>query len=141
LPASNSFTDGRQRASALPLDQSLPPELRLHHPWEYRRFFNQSQVVRLSECTVFRVQNDLGHFRLGITLKSRGRSVDRNRVKRQIRESFRQQRAGLGAYDYNVVIPGHRKMLHPYPTKLGQCLMRELAPALAGELRHAVAKR
>lgn len=75
--------------------------------------------------------NELGHFRLGITLKARGSSIERNRVKRQIRESFRAQADVLGSFDYNVVISGSRKMAHPYHLKLGACLRRELARAFA----------
>jgi ribonuclease P protein component len=80
---------------------------------------------------IFRVPNDLGHFRLGITLKARGSSIERNRVKRQIRESFRTQAAILGSYDYNVVISGSKKMAHPFHLKLGACLRQELARGLA----------
>lgn len=109
----------------------MSPAKRLHYPWEYRRFFDRSQVIRLSECTIFRIPNELGHFRLGITLKARGMSVERNRVKRQIRESFRARVTDLGSYDYNVVISGAKKMAHPYPKKLGACLRRELASAVA----------
>ncbi len=103
---------------------------RLHHSWEYRNFFNQSEVFRLSECTVFRIPNSVGHFRLGITLKARGSSLERNRVKRQIREAFRTQQASLGNYDYNIVIPGHKKMSYPYPEKLGLCLRERLTDAI-----------
>lgn len=110
---------------------SFPPKYRLHYSWEYRRFFQNSQVIRLSRCTLFRVPNELGHFRVGISLKSRGRSVDRNRVKRQIRESFRLLRDYLGAFDYNVLIPAHRKMLPPFPRELGICLREELPKVLA----------
>ena len=88
-------------------------------------------MFRLSECTVFRVPNDLGHFRLGITLKARGSSVERNKVKRQIREGFRTHAEILGSFDYNVVISGSKKMAHPYPRKLGACLRQELANAVA----------
>jgi ribonuclease P protein component len=73
----------------------------------------------------------LGHFRLGITLKARGMSVERNRVKRQIREEFRKNADVLGSYDYNVVISGTKKMAHPYPRKLGACLRKELRNAVA----------
>ena len=78
---------------------------------------------------MFRVKNDLGHFRLGITLKARGSSVNRNRVKRQIRESFRTHAEILGSYDYNVVIPAAKKLVHPFPKKLGESLRRELKNA------------
>jgi ribonuclease P protein component len=110
--------------------QSFGYALRLHYPWQYKRFFSNSQVIRLSECTIFRVPNDLGHFRLGITLKARGSSVERNRTKRQIRENFRLLRAVLGSFDYNVVVPGHKKLAFPYPQKLGRCIQSELPRAL-----------
>jgi ribonuclease P protein component len=102
--------------------QKLAYENRLHYPREYRRFFSQSEVLRLPECAVFRIKNDLGHFRLGITLKARGTSIQRNKVKRAIREAFRLQKAGLGSYDYNVVVPGTKKMAHPFHLKLWDCL-------------------
>jgi ribonuclease P protein component len=88
-------------------------------------------VFRLKECTIFRIPNELGHFRLGITLKARGTSLDRNRVKRTIRESFRTQSEILGAFDYNIVIPGTKKLVRPYAEKLGACLMKDLKIALS----------
>jgi ribonuclease P protein component len=110
--------------------QSFGYALRLHYPWQYKRFFSNSQVIRLSECTIFRVPNDLAHFRLGITLKARGSSVERNRTKRQIREQFRLLRPILGSFDYNVVVPGHKKLAYPYPEKLGRSIQSELPRAL-----------
>ena len=95
-----------------------------HNVWNKEKGFDQAQVIRLSECTIFRIRNDLGHFRLGITLKARGTSVERNKVKRQIRENFRINADALGSFDYNVVIPGTKKMAHPYPRKLGACLRK-----------------
>jgi ribonuclease P protein component len=120
-----------RRKSPASSSQSLSHERRLHHNWEYRRFFNQSELFRLSECLVFRIKNDLGHFRLGITLKARGTSLERNRVKRQIRENIRKLAAQLGSFDYNVVVPQTKKMSHPYPKKLGACIREELGRALA----------
>jgi ribonuclease P protein component len=106
--------------------QAFPPSRRLHYPREYRLFFSGAEVVRLRECTVFRIANSFGHYRLGITIKSRGRSIDRNRVKRQIREAFRHKEADLGSFDYNVVIPSSKKMLMPYPIRLRACLDTQL---------------
>jgi ribonuclease P protein component len=68
---------------------------------------------------------------LGITLKARGTSIERNRVKRQIRESFRKMAPLLGSYDYNVVVPGTKKMAHPYHRKLGTAIRGELPAKLA----------
>jgi ribonuclease P protein component len=67
---------------------------------------------------------------VGITLKARGSSVDRNKVKRQIRETFRNLTPFLGSFDYNVVIPASKKMVHPFPRVLGLSLKEELRNAL-----------
>jgi hypothetical protein len=32
----------------------------------------------------------------------------------------------LGPYDYNIVIPGHKKIDYRYPKKLALCLRHEL---------------
>jgi ribonuclease P protein component len=49
--------------------------------------------------------NDLGHARLGVTVSKKvsARAHDRNRIKRQIRESFRKHRETLNGYDVVVV--------------------------------------
>ena len=83
-------------------------------------------------CIVFRIPNDLGHFRLGITLKTRATSVERNRVKRVVREQFRRLAPELGSYDYNVVIPRGKTLSFPYPEKLQTVLSTEFRHALGG---------
>lgn len=109
----------------------LSYERRLHHRWEYRRFFDGSQSYRLSECVVFRIVNDRGHFRLGITLKARGSSVERNRVKRKIREEFRILAPALNGFDYNVVVPVTKRLTRPYPEKLGASIRSEFPRAIS----------
>ena len=106
------------------------PSRRLHYPREYRQFFQKSEVFRLPECVIFRIKNDLGHYRLGITIKARGLSVDRNKAKRQIREAFRTHEHYLGSFDYNVVVPGTKKTGHPYPRLLAQCLKERFLDVL-----------
>jgi ribonuclease P protein component len=103
---------------------SFGPEYRLHYHWEYRRFFQGSEVLRLRECTIFRIPNHLGHFRVGITIKAKCNSVARNRVKRAIRESFRHLKDRLGSHDYNVVVSG-RKLDHVYAGALRRTLLEE----------------
>ena len=77
---------------------------RLHHRREFLQFFTGSEVYRLALSSVFRRQNTLGHFRLGVTFKVRLSSVERNDIRRRVRESVRRLAPGLGSYDYNVVI-------------------------------------
>lgn len=141
-----SSADGRKAASGssrLSPRNKVPSSLfslsysrRLHYPREYRRFFGESEVFRLRHCVVFRVKNDLDHFRLGITLKARGTSLERNRVKRQIRESFRLFPARLGAYDYNVVIPGSKKLSFPFHQQIGQSLKEEIPRVFTPDSNH-----
>lgn len=103
---------------------------RLHSRHEFLRFFGRSEVFRLSECIIFRIPNELGHFRLGITLKARGSSIERNHVKRQVRESLRNLALLLGNFDYNVVIPATKKLTFPFHRKLGESIRNELPDAL-----------
>ncbi len=115
-------------ASLLKLLQSnfsFGPEYRLHYHWEYRRFFQGSDVLRLKECAVFRIPNNVGHFRLGVTIKAKCNSVERNRVKRVVRESFRMLKDRLGSYDYNIVISGSRKLDFEFARRLRKSLGEE----------------
>lgn len=77
---------------------------RLHQRREFLRFFEGSEVHRLVRCAVFRVPNACGHFRLGVTFKTRMNSVERNAIRRRIREAMRRMAPELGAFDYNVVV-------------------------------------
>jgi ribonuclease P protein component len=102
---------------------SLPYPFRLHQRQEFFKFFEGSTVARLRNVIVFRVPNDLGHFRLGITFKIKCSSVERNALRRRIRETFRKLRPSLGSYDYNIVV---RSFQSP---------MKIFARQLAGEIQ------
>lgn len=106
---------------------SFGPEFRLHDTWEYQRFFQGSDVLRLKECAIFRIANTYGHFRLGITIKTKCNSVERNRVKRTLRECFRHLKGRLGSYDYNVVISGGRKLDFEYARRLRRSVLEEFS--------------
>ena len=101
---------------------SYGPEYRLHYHWEFLKFFQGSDVLRLRECAVFRLPNATGHFRLGVTIKAKCNSVERNRVKRAVREVFRHKKEELGSYDYNVVISGSRTLDFEYVRRLRKTL-------------------
>jgi ribonuclease P protein component len=58
-------------------------------------------------------------------MKGRARSVDRNEIRRQVRESFRKIGAELGSRDYNVVISLQRQVRHPFPRQLAKVLQEE----------------
>ncbi len=55
--------------------------------------------------SVYTISNTLLHGRLGVAVSKRvsPRAVDRNRVKRQVRESYRTHRGRLAGFDVVVV--------------------------------------
>jgi len=93
---------------------------RLHQRREFLRFFEGSEVRRLSRCTVFRVPNASGHFRLGVTFKARMNSVERNALRRRIREAVRKQAPTLGSFDYNVVVREIRRPAKQFARELAR---------------------
>lgn len=80
----------------------FPPALRLLRPAEFQAVFDSTsfKVGEASFLLLVRC-NDLGHARLGLVIakKKVRRAVDRNRLKRQIRDSFRLQQNLLPAVD------------------------------------------
>jgi len=102
--------------------QSLEPKKRLCKRSEYLLFFNRSKKTILSHCIIYQIQTDLNYARLGITLKAKGIAVNRNQVKRQIRETFRRWNIKLGSFDYNIVVPKSKNLRYPFAQKLAICL-------------------
>jgi ribonuclease P protein component len=102
----------------LPLNKTKPLSLdkhkRLRRRADFLRFFKDQTSYRLKTCLVFRIKNQVGHFRLGITLKIKASSPERNKVKRTIREFFRKNVGILGSFDYNVVIVKQKTIGFPY---------------------------
>ena len=72
---------------------------RLLTPTDFKHVFARPQRFSYQSITLLARENKLNHARLGLAIskKQLRRAVDRNRVKRLIRESFRsqQQLAGL----------------------------------------------
>lgn len=83
----------------------FPRHVRLLKPAEYSRVFKDP--VRSSDrlLTLLAKPNDLTTARLGLAIskKHARRAVDRNRIKRLIRESFRLNQAKLPAIDLVVM--------------------------------------
>lgn len=72
---------------------------------EFSRVFNNAHRSSDRLLTILAVNNDLEHPRLGLAIskKNAKRAVDRNRIKRIIRESFRLHQADLPAADFVVM--------------------------------------
>ena len=93
-----------------------------------RAFLDPWEPVRGDRYfTVLSVANDVGTPRLGLAIAKRSlpRAVDRNRIKRLIRESFRQCRSELPARDIVVLVKA----------EAGRAQNRELTDALARHWR------
>lgn len=88
----------------------FPKSARVRFRREYLEFFKGSNVKRLGSCLVFSIPAQKENARLGMTIKAKVNSVYRNKLKRQVRESFRNHRKDLPALDYNIVIPGPLKV-------------------------------
>jgi ribonuclease P protein component len=98
LPAS---TPGQ--AAAQPL-AGYAREFRLLKPAQFEQVFKLNERARTDTLLVMAQPNQFAGARLGMVIAKRllPRAVDRNRVKRCIRETFRVQRAHLPACDFVV---------------------------------------
>jgi ribonuclease P protein component len=87
------------------VDFSFPPQRRLKKPIEYKKVF--SKPVKSSDAyfTLLAIRNELNHPRLGLAIakKTIRKAVNRNSIKRTVREQFRQQQHCLGSMDIVVL--------------------------------------
>ena len=86
----------------------FPRSRRLLKPDDYRRVFSEGLRSADSLFLVLALPNGMRHARLGLAVskKNSRQAVDRNRIKRVIRESFRQHQQALAGLDLVVVSRG-----------------------------------
>lgn len=86
-------------------EKAFPREVRLTHKSEYQHVFANATAVRDRHFTVLVCQSELETPRLGMVVakKKAKRAVDRHRIKRIIRESFRNARVSLPVVDMIVL--------------------------------------
>ncbi|MET0067121.1 MAG: ribonuclease P protein component [Candidatus Thiodiazotropha sp.] len=85
--------------------EAFPRSRRLLKPDEYRRVFDRGRRSGDALFLVLGITNQTDFPRLGLAVSKKNcrRAVDRNRVKRMIRESFRHHQLSLGGLDVVVV--------------------------------------
>ena len=83
----------------------FPKRARLLKPAEFSRVFKKAHRSSDRQLTILAAPNDLDYPRLGLAIskKHAKRAVDRNRIKRIVRESFRQNLVALPAADFVVM--------------------------------------
>jgi len=71
----------------------------------FKRLFKEGRYYRSRDFSLRVLENDLGVSRLGISIQSKifPRAVQRNKVKRLIREAFRKNKYRLNN-DYDIII-------------------------------------
>ncbi|MGC4029340.1 MAG: ribonuclease P protein component [Steroidobacteraceae bacterium] len=89
---------------ATPARFPFKPQQRLLSPPAFNRVYALRRRVVNALFSINFAPNELGHARLGLSIGSKavGKAVDRNRVKRQVRESFRRAAPDLPAMDFVV---------------------------------------
>jgi ribonuclease P protein component len=91
------------------------PSLRLVKQREFDHVFKAGRRVKIKGLTILRMDNALGHPRLGISIgRSFGNAVERNRMKRRLREAFRLGQHELGHCDF-ICVPYRRALEHSVP--------------------------
>jgi len=81
-------------------------QVRLLSSNDFQKVFKQTSYRSVDQrLTVLARQNELGHARLGLAISKRTikAAVGRNRVKRLVRESFRQHQQSLAGLDIVVL--------------------------------------
>lgn len=101
------YNDSSAVTAELPesADESFCRKRRLTTPAQFKQVFQKNIRSADRYWTVLFRPNDIGHARLGMVVakKRAKRAVDRNRLKRTVRESFRCQQ-GMAGVDI-VVLP------------------------------------
>ena len=102
----------------------FPRRARLQKPGEFKAAFERGSRLNEKWLTALVVSSGDAEPRLGLAVPKKAvpRAVDRNRIKRQIRESYRTRRAAFPAVD--VVILARGGCLQATPVQLNEILDR-----------------
>jgi ribonuclease P protein component len=88
-----------------PAATCFPRTVRLTRGIEFQRVFQQGKRLHASGLNARAAANNVGYPRLGMAIakKALRRAHERNRIRRLVRESFRQHQASLPAVDLVVM--------------------------------------
>lgn len=104
------------------LNQGFPSQLRLKKAAEFKKVF--TNPVKSTDCyfTLLATHNGFGHPRIGLAIAKKmiRKAVDRNVIKRTVRESFRLQQQSIGSID--IVVLARKEALDAPPDALRKSL-------------------
>ncbi len=85
---------------------SFTPQERLHTASQHQRVFNQADKSSSESFIMLFRENNVGFPRTGVVVAKRKakRAVDRNLIKRIVRDSFRLNKTKLPSYDFIVIL-------------------------------------
>lgn len=116
-------------------DKGFPKSARLLSRSDFSRVFGDATAVSDASFTILCRPNALGYPRLGLAISKKAlrRSVDRNLVKRIVRESFRQRSEALQGRDLVVLArrgidPKRRQLLHDSLQRLWERSRQRCSP-------------
>jgi ribonuclease P protein component len=98
-----SGSDQQQLIDAVPGQQGFSRRVRLVKGAEFKRVFDQRQAHANQLFRIHVAPAESARLGTAVSRRVSPRAVDRNRIRRQIRESFRLQRSNLAAMDYVVL--------------------------------------
>ena len=103
---------------------SFPTQIRLGKPADYKKVFANPAKSTDKFFTLLAIKNDLDYPRLGLAIakKSIRKAVDRNVIKRAVRENFRLQQHTL--INIDVVVLARRDAANASPQVLRKSLDR-----------------
>lgn len=83
----------------------LPKKRRIRSNNDFKRIMNRRLCVCANELVIFAANNDLGYSRAGFSVGKRfGNAVQRNRLKRLMREAFRLCEDRVENYDFIIML-------------------------------------
>ena len=84
---------------------NFPSELRLKKPSEYKKVFDKPVKSSDTYFTLLAIRNEYDHPRLGLAIAKKNvrKAVNRNIIKRAVRENFRLKQQSLGNIDVVVL--------------------------------------
>lgn len=87
-------------------DRSFPKEFRIRNRKDFATVFSEGARARSENFVLYSKPNGLGHPRLGVSVgkKASPSSVRRNRMKRMLREIFRNNKSAFFSNDVVVVV-------------------------------------